>query len=106
MILKARDLLVTLHQKIESRNTGTPAELAQRLGVTARTVHSYVNQLCELGAKIEYSRTNQTYYYIRPVEFKFGFEPLDERFNDTNKKRGGKRLVVSSIGLIAQLFLF
>ncbi|MDX9845502.1 MAG: HTH domain-containing protein [Tenuifilaceae bacterium] len=101
MILKVKDQLETLHQQINNGSTGTPVELAQRLGVTARTVHSYINQLCKMGAPIDYSRTNQTYYYIRPVEFKFGFEPLDERFNDTNG--GGKRLVVNSIGLIAQL---
>jgi transcriptional antiterminator len=45
MILKARDQVETLHQQIESRSTGTPAELAQRLGVTARTVRSYISLL-------------------------------------------------------------
>jgi predicted DNA-binding transcriptional regulator YafY len=92
MILKVKDQLDTLHQVIENGSTGTPAELAQRLGVTDRTLRNYISQLCELGAPIEYSRANQTYYYIRPVGFKLGFEPLDAITNEVNG--GGKSLAV------------
>ena len=45
MILKAKDQLERLHPLIESGSTGSPAELAQRLGVTDRTVRNYISQL-------------------------------------------------------------
>jgi transcriptional antiterminator len=45
MILQVKDQLERLHQLIESGSTGSPAELAQRLGVTDRTVRNYISQL-------------------------------------------------------------
>lgn len=77
--------LEQLHQLIERRATGTPCELAKRLGVTDRTLRSYLSQMNSLGAQIEYSRLGQTYFYRYPVNLKFGFEPLLD-----NTAEGGK----------------
>ncbi|MDD3568584.1 MAG: helix-turn-helix domain-containing protein [Bacteroidales bacterium] len=76
MILKAKDLLVTLHQLIENGSTGSPAELAQRLGISERTVKRYIAQLRQMGADIRFSLHRNTYYYATPVTFKFGYEPV------------------------------
>jgi predicted DNA-binding transcriptional regulator YafY len=84
MILKAKDQLERLHQLIESGSTGSPAELAQRLGVTDRTVRNYISQLVKLGAPVEYSRSSQTYYYKHPVALRFTFEPLNTRAQETS----------------------
>ncbi|MDD3568579.1 MAG: helix-turn-helix domain-containing protein [Bacteroidales bacterium] len=78
MILKAKDLLVTLHQLIENGSTGSPAELAQRLDVTARTVKKYISDLRKLGAKIEFCSHLKTYYYSEPVTLYFGYKPVDD----------------------------
>lgn len=96
MILKAKDQLERLHQLIESGSTGSPAELAQRLGVTDRTVRNYISQLVKLGAPVEYSRSSQTYYYKHPVALRFTFEPLNTSAQETSG--GGKSLSVSRIG--------
>ncbi|NHB69307.1 helix-turn-helix domain-containing protein [Perlabentimonas gracilis] len=84
MILKAKDQLERLHQLIESGSTGSPAELAQRLGVTDRTVRNYISQLVKLGAPVEYSRSSQTYYYKHPVALRFTFEPLNTSAQETS----------------------
>ncbi|NHB70279.1 HTH domain-containing protein [Perlabentimonas gracilis] len=76
MILKARDLVETLHQQIESRTTGTPAQLAQRLGISHRTLMRYIAQLREMGADIRFSLHRNTYYYATSLTFRFGYEPV------------------------------
>ncbi|HCX98658.1 MAG TPA: hypothetical protein DG754_00825 [Bacteroidales bacterium] len=93
MILKARDLLVTLHQKIESRSTGTPAELAQCMGFSERTIKRYIAQLRQMGAEISYCYQRNTYYYTTPVTFQFGFKPVVA--NDDNPVGKGNSLLSS-----------
>lgn len=96
--------LEQLHQLIEHRVTGTPCELAKRLGVTDRTLRNYLSQMNSLGAHIEYSRLGQTYYYKFPVNLKFGFEPLKENTTDEGEIGGGKYLIINVItGLLCCL---
>jgi predicted DNA-binding transcriptional regulator YafY len=56
-----------LHQLIETEFTGKPEHLAIILGVTDRTVRRYIDILRDRGAIIKYSRAQQTYYFIKPV---------------------------------------
>jgi hypothetical protein len=52
---------------IEKQRTGTPAELAEKLKVTERTIYSYVNILKnEMRAPIEYNKFRKTYQFERP----------------------------------------
>ncbi len=88
MILKARDLVETLHQQIKSCTTGTPAQLAQRLGISHRTLMRYFAQLRELDADIRFCRHRNTYYYSEPVTFQFGFKPVVT--NDDNPVGNGE----------------
>jgi len=88
MILKAKDLLVTLHQLIENGSMGSPAELAQRLGISERTVKRYIAQLRQMGADIRFSRHRNTYYYSEPATFQFGFKPVVA--NDDNSVGNGE----------------
>ncbi len=87
MILKVRDLVETLHQQIESRSTGTPAELAQRMGFSERTIKRYIAQLRQMGAEISYCYQRNT-YYTTPVTFRFGYGPVIA--NDDNSVRNGE----------------
>lgn len=57
-------IIMRLHTLIAKADTGTPAELAQTLGRTQRTVHSYLRFMREeLGAPIAYSNKERTYQY-------------------------------------------
>jgi biotin operon repressor len=87
MILQVKDQLERLHQLIKSGSTGSPAELAHRLGVTDRTVKKYISDLRKLGARIEFCRYRSTYYYSKAVTFRFGYEPVVA--NDDNSMGNG-----------------
>lgn len=76
MILKVKDQLETLHQQINYGSTGSPAELAQRMGISERTVKRYIAQLRGMGADIRFSCHRNTYYYSEPVTFRLGYEPV------------------------------
>ncbi|WP_315821834.1 helix-turn-helix domain-containing protein [Paraflavitalea speifideaquila] len=61
---------------IAAKRTGTPKQLAEKLGLSERTVRNYITTLKELGAPIHYDRKRQSYYYIEDGHFRFTFESL------------------------------
>ena len=73
-------LLSRLHFLIEHHATGTPVQLASKLGLSERMVYHYVNLLkSEFEAPIVYSRTLQSYIYTEQVDFQIGFKKKMKR---------------------------
>jgi predicted DNA-binding transcriptional regulator YafY len=68
--LKRLDVLIA------AKRTGTPKQLAEKLGLSERTVRNYITTLKELGAPIHYDRKRQSYYYMEDGHFRFAFETL------------------------------
>ena len=56
----------SLKYYIERENTGSADELADKLGVSRRTVFYYLDILRDEGYTIQYSRYRKTYYYENP----------------------------------------
>lgn len=56
---------------IQRRATGTPEELADKLGVSVRTTTNLLEQLRVWGADIAYCRHRRSYYYVQPVNLTF-----------------------------------
>lgn len=53
-----------LDRMLQTRSTGTPKELAQKLQLSPSQVYEIIRSLkCDLNAPIYYSRTYQSYYY-------------------------------------------
>jgi len=51
---------------IEKKRTGTPSEAAEKLGLSERTIYSYVKTLRDdLNAPIEFNSIRKTYEYNR-----------------------------------------
>lgn len=73
-LIKNLRLLANL---VEQQRTGTPQMLANRLGVTDRTVRNYIGMLRDMGGDIAYSVRSQTYYLRTPSRFYMGFSPDD-----------------------------
>ncbi|MBN1953015.1 MAG: HTH domain-containing protein [Bacteroidales bacterium] len=48
---------------IEKKSTGTPTELALKLGVSKRQASNYIHDLRDLGFKIEFCPLLQSYVY-------------------------------------------
>ena len=64
---------------IYSRATGTPAELAHRLGISRSQLFQTMKTIRgDMRAPIYYSRNLQSYCYRDDVRFKCKFEPLQK----------------------------
>ncbi len=98
-LLKIRQQLERLHCLIKQQSTGTPQELADKMGVTDRTIKNLIAQLRLMDADICYCQKRQTYYYRYPVKFKFGFEQLIEGLNEDDyiTNRGGEYHIINNI---------
>jgi predicted DNA-binding transcriptional regulator YafY len=53
---------------IESSHTGTPSEFAGKVKMSERHLREIIDEMKDLGAPIDYSRHNETYYYTEPFE--------------------------------------
>ncbi|MEQ1746799.1 MAG: hypothetical protein ABMA02_15305 [Saprospiraceae bacterium] len=74
-------LLQRLDHLIRTRATGTPCDLADRLGTSKRDVCRIIADLREQGFPIGYDREGGTYYYKEPVKL------------DVSIAVGGKKLL-------------
>jgi predicted DNA-binding transcriptional regulator YafY len=52
-----------LEDLIKRQATGTPKELASKLGLSERMVYRYIHYYIEKGNNIEFSRTKKTYRF-------------------------------------------
>jgi transcriptional antiterminator len=60
-----------LHNLIKRQSTGTPAELAVRLGVSERTIYNMILMLENYGASVKYLRYKKSFAYEKYVSFSF-----------------------------------
>ena len=67
------DRLERLDFLIRTKSSGCPRKLADKLGVSKRTVFDYIDILKALGAEIEYDHYQQSYFYRRKGRFRFQF---------------------------------
>ncbi len=62
--------LLRLHKLIKNRATGTPKQLARKLGCSESSVYNKLNQLKEMGLPIVYC-SHTGYYYTGDVKVNF-----------------------------------
>ncbi len=67
------ELIQRIDQLIRLEATGTPALLADRLGMSKSKLYRLINTMKSLGAPIEYDMFLQSYVYSEAVGFRFGF---------------------------------
>lgn len=71
--------LKRLDYMVRTRSTGTPAELADKLGISTSQVYQIIRLLkIKWEAPIYYSRTYQSYCYSGNVKFLFEFRTMDD----------------------------
>ncbi|MCO6489923.1 MAG: hypothetical protein J5I98_16015 [Phaeodactylibacter sp.] len=80
-LLEKIDRVERIHQMIQYKRTGNPVQFAKKLGMSESKLYQTLKELKQLGAPIAYCRYRQSYLYLRPVRFRFGFEEnaLSER---------------------------
>ena len=57
-----------LHFFINRKATGSPCELARKLGISRASLYRYFDALRGMGAKIGYCKQRQSYYYEEKFE--------------------------------------
>jgi len=70
-----------LHELIKYRRTGTPKELAKRLGLSTSMVYKILEELKLKEAPIEYSKQLRSYYYSKPylMNIKLDFRFIQDK---------------------------
>ncbi|HEV3250551.1 MAG TPA: HTH domain-containing protein [Puia sp.] len=65
--------LLRLDFLIHHKSTGTPADCAQKIGISERSLYDYLRILREMGAPVRFSRGRRTYYYAEGGHFHISF---------------------------------
>lgn len=68
--IKTLERLQQLHQRILQENTGPPKSLANQMKISERSLYRLIEQLKDLHASVEYSRSMHTYYYSDDFELR------------------------------------
>ena len=77
-----------IHQLIKLRATGTPKQLAKRLGMSKRSLFRIIEEMRGRGFPIAYDKLRECYYYEQEVTFIFKISVIEE--NDHRKETGGE----------------
>jgi predicted DNA-binding transcriptional regulator YafY len=79
-IFKYIDRINLLDKLIRQGRTGSPSDLAKRLGVSTSRLYVIIDQLKDMGAPIEYSRQQYSYYYEYEysISISVTFQALDQ----------------------------
>jgi hypothetical protein len=96
MLFKLRQRLSYLNQLIKQRATGSPKELARKLGITERAWYKLRDELVnDLNLPIDYCPNSRSYIYTEEGSFEIGFKklPPDKAANLT----GGKAVLATFI---------
>jgi len=59
-----------LHGLILERKTGSPKELAEKLGVNRTTLYVLIDEISTLATPVSYSRKYETFYYKESIDLK------------------------------------
>lgn len=88
-----QDLFIIEHldQLIRRRSTGRPADLAQRLKTSERTIYRLIASLRDAGLPIKYDKERQTYFYDRPVRIHVEIRVGDDIL--FRNKGGGSKMI-------------
>lgn len=62
-----------IDQLIRMKATGTPNDLAQRLGVSRSTVYEILDCMKQMGAEISYCKSKRSFYYELEKVLAIGF---------------------------------
>jgi transcriptional antiterminator len=81
-----------LSKLVREQRTGTPHELAERLGLSRRQLYCYLEFLKDYGVDIVYSRKTNSFNIKngKSIKINFQFEVLDEKVS--SEIGGGKSL--------------
>jgi predicted DNA-binding transcriptional regulator YafY len=69
---------------IRIKGTGTPAQLAERLNLSERSIYDYINFMKDLGCPIKFDSYRESYYYEEDGGFLIAFYSKSKLVKMTN----------------------
>jgi len=66
--------LERINHLIQTKATGNPRQLSNRLNISERSLYEYMAVLKEMGAPIQYDRHRETYFYNEGTLFSLRFQ--------------------------------
>ncbi|PKV53054.1 hypothetical protein ATE84_5188 [Aquimarina sp. MAR_2010_214] len=81
IITKHIKTIERIDQLTRLQATGSPEQLAYRLGISKTKLYRIIDLMKELNAPISYDVSIQSYVYIKEVGFKFGFYLKEQNLN-------------------------
>lgn len=94
--IKLIDRINTIHKLISNESTGTPEELARCVGVSRATLYNLIEDLKSHDAPIEYSRSRQTFYYVKEYHLSLNYSiTILENELELKKVSGGSFIFTS-----------
>ena len=89
-IIESIERIQILHKLMSEEKTGTPNDLAQRLGISRSTLYNLLEELKAQRISIAYSRTKESFFYLEDIdiEVKFSVKIIRDP-NKLTKIRGG-----------------
>lgn len=67
-IFEYLDRIGRMHRMVRQGGTGSPEELACRLGVSRTSLYELIDELRSRGAPIAYSKSTRSFFYREPFE--------------------------------------
>jgi biotin operon repressor len=83
------DRISMMHKLVSRQKTGTPEELARRLGVSRTSLYELIDELRSRGAPIAYSKSAKTFFYRQPYDIAVTCTLKPLTYNETKEHRGG-----------------
>lgn len=65
--------LIRIDYLIRIKSIGSPKALAEKIGMSERSMYEYIKILKAFGAPVAYNRTKQSYYYLTEGSFTIAF---------------------------------
>lgn len=97
MIWKYYQRLRYINQLIKTKATGTPKELAHKLGITERAWYKLRDELVnDLNLPIQYCPHNRSYVYTEAGSFEIGFKKLSD--DQSANLNGGRNIFLRFLG--------
>ncbi|WP_106791856.1 hypothetical protein [Aquimarina sp. Aq78] len=88
IMLKQIQLIERIDQLIRLQATGSPIELAAKLGISKTKLYRTLCIMKELDAPVEFDTLTQSFVYSEPVGFTFGFYKKGQKMNIINPSIG------------------
>ena len=105
-LIKNFNRVERLHQLILAEKTGSPQQLANRLGISRATLYVLIDELNSLNLRVAYSRKYETFFYEKDVKLTIQFKVEALENSEIRHIGGGRAKSISFSGFMVHSISF